>query len=57
MKKKDHKHLTNHIDLRSQAICVDKNHLKKSLYNLDGGASGCTSGDVEQVIVKILFQT
>ena len=40
-----------HIDLQSQALCVDKNNLKKILYVLEDGASSVPVGDVEQKIV------
>ena len=46
-----------HINLQSQAIYVDKNNLKNILHILENGASGCVSGDIEQVNVKILFKT
>ena len=48
-------HIYNHlhwsIDLQSQAICVDKNNLKKSL---EDNTSECASNDIELVIVKCL---
>ena len=34
----------------------DKNNLKKSLHILEDGASGCASGDIEQIIVKLLLK-
>ena len=35
---------------------VDKHNLKKSLHLLEDSASGCARGDIEQVIVKMLFK-
>ena len=40
------------IYLQCQAIYVDKKNLNKCLHILEYGASGCASGDIEQVIVK-----
>ena len=45
-----------HIDLQSQAIYVDKKETKKKSTYLKDGASGCAIDDIEQVIVKILFE-
>ena len=43
-------------NLQSQASFANKNNLKKNLCILKDGASECASGDIEQVIVKIMFE-
>ena len=41
-----------HFGLQSQENYVNKNNLKKFYMYLEDGASGCVSGDIEQVIFK-----
>jgi hypothetical protein len=40
VKRKNHRHLKNHIDLQNQATYDDKNDSKKSLHILEDGATG-----------------
>jgi hypothetical protein len=59
VKKTNHVHLRKkkHEDLQSLTIYDDKNNFKKNLHNiLEDGACGVQVGNIEQVIVYILFR-
>jgi hypothetical protein len=40
----------------SQANYVDKNNLQRNLHIIEDSASECASGDIQEVIVKNLFE-
>ena len=44
------------MNVQSQAIYVKKNNFKQCISILEDGASGEQVGDIEKIIVKILFK-
>lgn len=54
---KDHMHFKHILIYKALSSYVDKNNLKRIYLFLEDNASGCASGDIEQIIIKSLIKS